>query len=225
MNTSSKTNYRQSLSTVANRKIMPVVIINEVWQAEPLREALKQGGVFTAEVTLRTPNALKIIQIMSEDSNFCVGAGTVLSSKDADSAQAAGAQFIVSPGISLAVVDECDRSGIPYFPGVATPTEIQRARDLGFEELKFFPAEPLGGANYLKAVIAPFHDMKFIPTGGINLSNVDSYFTIPQVLAVGGSWIVSEKLLKDGDFSEITSLTREAVAQIDSRTKLLRSNF
>lgn len=201
---------------IAKQKLMPVVIINDVSQAEPLREALKLGGIFTAEVTLRTPNALKIIRIMSEDPDFCVGAGTVLSTGDADQAQSAGAQFIVSPGLSLAVVDECDRSAMPYFPGVATPTEIQRARDLGFNELKFFPAEALGGAQYLKAVVAPFYDMKFIPTGGINLSNVDSYLAVPQVLAVGGSWIVNEKLLAARDFSAITSLTREAVAQMNS---------
>ncbi len=201
---------------IAKQKLMPVVIINDVSQAEPLREALKEGGVYTAEITLRTPNALKIIRIISEDPDFCVGAGTVLSPGDADQAQSAGAQFMVSPGLSLAVVDECDRSAVPYFPGVATPTEIQRARDLGFNELKFFPAEALGGAQYLKAVVAPFHDMKFIPTGGINLSNVDSYFAVPQVLAVGGSWIVNEKLLASRDFSAITSLTREAVSYIKS---------
>ncbi|CAB4883994.1 unannotated protein [freshwater metagenome] len=206
----------RSMFAIAKQKLMPVVIINDVSQAEPLREALKEGGVYTAEITLRTPNALKIIRIISEDPDFCVGAGTVLSPGDADQAQSAGAQFMVSPGLSLAVVDECDRSAVPYFPGVATPTEIQRARDLGFNELKFFPAEALGGAQYLKAVVAPFHDMKFIPTGGINLSNVDSYFAVPQVLAVGGSWIVNEKLLASRDFSAITSLTREAVSYIKS---------
>ena len=203
---------------IAKQKLLPVVIINDVNQAEPLREALKKGGIFTAEVTLRTPNALRIIRIMSEDLDFCVGAGTVLSPGDADNTQSAGAQFVVSPGLSIAVADECDRAAMPYFPGVSTPTEIQRARDLGFNELKFFPAEALGGAQYLKAVVAPFHDMKFIPTGGINLTNVDSYLDVPQVLAVGGSWIVSEKLLAAGDFSAITSLTREAVAQMNSHS-------
>jgi len=205
----------RSMFAIAKEKLMPVVIINDVSQAEPLREALKLGGIFTAEITLRTPNALKIIRIMSEDPDFCVGAGTVLSEGDADKALSSGAQFVVSPGLSLAVVDECDRSALPYFPGVATPTEIQRARDLGFNELKFFPAEALGGAKCLKAVVAPFHDMKFIPTGGINLTNVDTYLAIPQVLAVGGSWIVNEKLLAAGDFSAITSLTREAVTQMN----------
>ncbi|MSW17686.1 MAG: bifunctional 4-hydroxy-2-oxoglutarate aldolase/2-dehydro-3-deoxy-phosphogluconate aldolase [Actinobacteria bacterium] len=208
----------RSMFAIAKQKLMPVVIINDVSQAEPLREALKQGGIFTAEVTLRTPNALRIIKIMSEDPDFCVGAGTVLSPGDVDKAQSAGAQFAVSPGLSIAVADECDRAAMPHFPGVATPTEIQRARDLGFNELKFFPAEALGGAQYLKAVVAPFHDMKFIPTGGINLSNVDSYLAVPQVLAVGGSWIVSEKLLAAGDFSAVTSLSREALAQMNSHS-------
>ena len=208
----------KSMFAIAKQRLMPVVIINDVSQANLLREALKQAGIFAAEVTLRTSNALRIIQIMSEDSNFCVGAGTVLSPGDADKAQSAGAKFIVSPGLSIAVVDECDRTAMPYFPGVSTPTEIQRARDLGFDELKFFPAEALGGAQYLKAVVAPFHDMRFIPTGGINLSNVDSYLAIPQVIAVGGSWIVSEKLLAAGDFSAITSLAREAVTRINSRS-------
>jgi 2-dehydro-3-deoxyphosphogluconate aldolase/(4S)-4-hydroxy-2-oxoglutarate aldolase len=126
---------------------------------------------------------------------------------------------MVSPGLSLKVVDECDRSGVPYFPGVATPTEIQRARDLGFTELKFFPAEALGGEKYLKALVAPFHDTKFIPTGGINLSNINSYLSIPQVVAVGGSWIVNEKLLATEDYAAITSLTREAISHIKSSAR------
>ena len=204
-----------SMMSIAPKKLMPVVIANDIHGAEPLREALKSGGVHCAEVTLRTPNALKIIEIMSEDPDFQVGAGTVLTAAEADLARSCGAQFMVSPGLSLAVVDECDRAGVPYFPGVATPTEIQRARDLGFTELKFFPAEALGGTSYLKAIVAPFHDIKFIPTGGINLSNMNSYLSISQVLAVGGSWIVSEKLLSAGDFAAITALAREAISQIN----------
>jgi 2-dehydro-3-deoxyphosphogluconate aldolase/(4S)-4-hydroxy-2-oxoglutarate aldolase len=208
-----------SMFTIAPQKLMPVIIINEISQAEPLREALKLGGINSAEVTLRTPNALQIIRIMSEDPDFYVGAGTVLTAAEADLAHSAGAQFMVSPGLSLKVVDECDRSGVPYFPGVATPTEIQRARDLGFTELKFFPAEALGGEKYLKALVAPFHDTKFIPTGGINLSNINSYLSIPQVVAVGGSWIVNEKLLATEDYAAITSLTREAISHIKSSAR------
>jgi 2-dehydro-3-deoxyphosphogluconate aldolase/(4S)-4-hydroxy-2-oxoglutarate aldolase len=204
------------MSTIANQRLMPIVTLNELHQAEPLREALKLGGIFTAEVTLRTPNALKVIEIMSEDSDFCVGAGTVLTSREADLALNAGAEFMVSPGLSLTLVDECDRLGISYFPGVATPTEIQRARELGFVELKLFPVEALGGVNFMKALVAPFHDMKFIPTGGINLANMNSYLSIPQTLAVGGSWIVNENLLKAEDYSKIASLTRVALSQIQA---------
>lgn len=210
---------QKSILTFSPQKLIPIVILNEIDQAESLREALKLGGVNSVEVTLRTPNALKIISIMSEDPNFCVGAGTVLTAAEADLAHTAGAQFILSPGLSLKVIDECDRSGVPYFPGVATPTEIQRARDFGFTELKFFPAEALGGEKYLKAIVAPFHDLKFIPTGGINLLNMNLYFSIPQVLAVGGSWIVNEKLLAARDYASVTSLTREAISHIKSATQ------
>lgn len=205
-----------SMRSIAIERLMPVVVAYELDQAEPLREALKAGGIFTAEVTLRTPRALEIIRIMAEDPDFLVGAGTVLSARDASVAFAAGAQFAVSPGLTLPVVDECDRLGIPYFPGVATPTEIQRARDLGFTELKFFPAEALGGADMLKALSAPFHDMKFIPTGGINLTNLDSYLSVSQVIAIGGSWIVSGKLLNQDGYRAITSLTTAAVAHIQA---------
>ena len=208
-----------SMHSIAAHRLMPVVVARELDQAEPLREALKAGGIFTAEVTLRTPKALEIIRIMAEDPDFLVGAGTVLSARDVSAAFAAGVKFAVSPGLSLPVADECDRLGIPHFPGVATPTEIQRARDLGFTELKFFPAEALGGASTLKALAAPFHDMKFIPTGGINLTNLDSYLSIPQVLAIGGSWIVSDKLLNPDGYSIITSLTTAAVAHIQAFRK------
>lgn len=208
-----------SIRSFATERLMPVVVAHDPDQAESLREALKAGGINTAEVTLRTPKALEIIKIMAEDPEFFVGAGTVLSPKDASNAFAAGARFVVSPGLDLPVADECNRLGIPYFPGVATPTEIHHARDLGFTELKFFPAEALGGAQTLKALTAPFYDMRFIPTGGINLSNLDSYLAIPQVVAVGGSWIVADKYLNADDYSTITSLTREAIDHIQALSK------
>ena len=210
----------ESLRAIAPTRIMPVAVVHEPHQAAPLREALKSGGISSIEVTLRTPKALKIIEIMSEDPNFLVGAGTVLSVRDAEAALAAGARFVVSPGLNLALVDECDRVGIPFFPGVATPTEIMRARDLGFEELKFFPAEALGGVTALKALVAPFQEMKFIPTGGINLANIRKYLAIPQVLAVGGSWIVSEKFLHPGGYEEITQLTREVLELINMKESI-----
>lgn len=209
-----------SILSIAAQRLMPVVVAHELNQAEPLREALKAGGINTAEVTLRTPKALEIIKIMAEDPDFIVGAGTILSPKDAANACAVGARFVISPGLNLPVSDECDRLGIPHFPGVSTPTEIQRARDLGFTELKFFPAEALGGASTLKALAAPFHDMTFIPTGGINLSNLDSYLSIPQVAAVGGSWIVADKFLNSEGYSTITSLTREALDHIQAFLKM-----
>jgi 2-dehydro-3-deoxyphosphogluconate aldolase/(4S)-4-hydroxy-2-oxoglutarate aldolase len=203
-----------SIRTIAPTRIMPVAVVHELSQAAPLREALKAGGIKSIEVTLRTPRALEIIQIMSEDPDFLVGAGTVLTAKDVTAALSCGAQFIVSPGLNVSLVDECDRLGIPFFPGVATPTEIMRARDLGFNELKFFPAEALGGASTLKALVAPFQEMKFIPTGGINLENIKSYLAIPQVLAVGGSWIVAEKFLHPGGYEVVTQLTQEALATL-----------
>lgn len=204
------------LQIIAPSKIVPVAVVHEPCQAIPLREALKAGGINSIEVTLRTQRALEIIKIMSEDPNFLVGAGTVLSARDADAALSAGARFIVSPGLTLSLVDECDRLGVPFFPGVATPTEIMRARDFGFNQVKFFPAEALGGVPALKALVAPFKEMRFIPTGGINVENLTSYLAIPEVLAVGGSWIVAEKFLHPGGYEEITQLTREALGLLSS---------
>lgn len=199
---------------IAPQKIMPVAVVHEISQASALREALKTGGIHSIEVTLRTPKALEIIKIMSEDPDFIVGAGTVLTEKDAHQAVSAGARFIVSPGLNVNVVNKCEKLEVPLFPGVATPSEIMKARDFGLNVVKFFPAEALGGVSMLKALVAPFHQTTFVPTGGINLKNLLSYLEIPQVVAVGGSWIVPEKLLYPGGYEKITELTQEALSMI-----------
>ncbi|MDG1807453.1 MAG: bifunctional 4-hydroxy-2-oxoglutarate aldolase/2-dehydro-3-deoxy-phosphogluconate aldolase [Pirellulaceae bacterium] len=195
-------------------QIIPVVRIDTTAAANPLFDALERGGLPVAEITLRTPCALEAIQLAAKRQQFMVGAGTVLNTSDCQAALNAGAQFIVSPGLDEAVVNLCKQHGIPCYPGVATPSEIQKASNMGVRTVKFFPAEPLGGVNMLAALAAPFHQMKFIPTGGINASNVASYLALDYVDAIGGSWMVKPKLYADGNFSDVTQLTRQAMTLV-----------
>jgi 2-dehydro-3-deoxyphosphogluconate aldolase/(4S)-4-hydroxy-2-oxoglutarate aldolase len=200
-----------SIRTLCPQRLLPVVVMDDPSGAEPLREALQAGGLSCAEITLRTSDALDAVYAMAEDPDFIVGAGTVLTPHQVARAHAVGARFIVSPGYSRLVADECRAVGLPFFPGVATSTEIQQALEAGLRELKFFPAESLGGPGTLKTLTAPFRDVAFIPTGGITAATASSYLALPQVAAVGGSWIASEALLRAGDFASIARLTGEAV--------------
>lgn len=202
---------RLSIHTLCPQRILPVVVIQDAAQADPLRTALKSGGLPCAEITFRTTAAIDAIEAMSQDPEFIVGAGTVLTADQVDQAQRTGARFVVSPGFSRAVAKECRTVGLPYFPGVATPTEIQQAMDAGLTELKFFPAETLGGPSALKAMAAPFRNLAFIPTGGISASSLPSYLAMPQVAAIGGTWIANEVLLEAGDLAGISRLASEAV--------------
>ncbi|MBQ2283304.1 MAG: bifunctional 4-hydroxy-2-oxoglutarate aldolase/2-dehydro-3-deoxy-phosphogluconate aldolase [Agathobacter sp.] len=191
--------------------IVPVVVLNDAKDAEPLAKALCEGGLPCAEVTFRTEAAEECIRIMSEKfPEMLVGAGTVLTTDQVDRAVAAGAKFIVSPGTNPRIVKYCVERNIPITPGTANPSDVEQALENGLEVVKFFPAEPLGGLKLIKAMAAPYVGVKFMPTGGINANNVREYLAYDRILACGGSWMVSSDLVKAGDFAKITELTREA---------------
>lgn len=199
------------LKQMSGYGIIPVVVLNDVKDALPLGKALVDGGIPCAEVTFRTDAAEESIRIMSENfPEMLVGAGTVLTTEQVDRAVAAGAKFIVSPGLNPKVVKYCLEKNIPVTPGVITPSEIEQAIELGLEVVKFFPAEPFGGLKTIKALAAPYTKMKFMPTGGINISNVRDYLAFDKIIACGGSWMVSGNLVKEGKFDEITKLVAEA---------------
>jgi 2-dehydro-3-deoxyphosphogluconate aldolase/(4S)-4-hydroxy-2-oxoglutarate aldolase len=173
-----------------------------------------EGGLPCAEVTFRTAAAEESIRIMAEKfPDMLVGAGTVLTTDQVDRAVAAGAKFIVSPGINPKVVEYCVSKNIPITPGTCNPSNVETALEFGLDVVKFFPAEPAGGLKYIKAIAAPYVGMKFMPTGGINAENVKEYLKYDRILACGGSWMVKGDLIKAGDFDKIRELTAEA-AQI-----------
>lgn len=191
--------------------IVPVVVLNEVKDAEPLAKALCAGGLPCAEVTFRTAAAEEAIRIMAEKfPDMLIGAGTVLTTEQVDRAVAAGAKFIVSPGLNPKVVRYCLDKGIPVTPGTQTPSEMEQAIEMGLKVVKFFPAEPAGGLKMIKAVAAPYTMLKFMPTGGINLNNVEEYLAYDRILACGGSWMVKGDLVSAGRFDEIEKMTKEA---------------
>lgn len=192
-------------------RVVPVVAINDSSKAADLASALVVGGLPIAEITLRTPASLDSIKIAANNKELLVGVGSLRNAEDLKRAHDAGAKFAVSAGFSISVALEAARLGIPYFPGVATPTEMLQAINEGISTLKFFPAETLGGVNALKAMIAPFPGISFMPTGGISAGNAKDYLALVSVIAVGGSWMVASKLIDDGDFDSIISLTKEAV--------------
>jgi len=195
--------------------VVPVVKIERAENAVALGRALLAGGLPCAEITFRTAAAEEAIgQMASRLPEITVGAGTVLSAEQASKAVSAGAQFIVSPGFNQKVVDWCLQNEIPVTPGVVTPTEIDMALDRGLNILKFFPAEAMGGIATLKAISAPYGGVKFIPTGGISLSNLADYLTLPSVHCCGGSWLVEASLISAGKFDEITRLTQEAMSVV-----------
>lgn len=203
----------ESIARLAGLGIMPVVELPDVKQAEPLLEALTAGGLPAAEITLRTPAGLEAIALLAESHpEAFVGAGTVRSTDDAARVIDAGAQFVVSPGTDPELVEFCGERGILVMPGVCTPTEVQMALRAGAKVLKFFPAEASGGVSFLKALAGPFRDVRFVPTGGVNTSNIAGYLKLPQVVACGGSWMVAPSLLAGSDFDQIRTLTAEAVA-------------
>jgi 2-dehydro-3-deoxyphosphogluconate aldolase/(4S)-4-hydroxy-2-oxoglutarate aldolase len=206
---------KEVLDTLGRLGLVPVVKIERAEDAVELGRALLAGGLPCAEITFRTPAAEEAIRrIATSLPDIVLGAGTVLSVDQADRAVSAGAKFIVSPGFNHKVVDWCLGNEISVTPGVATPTEIDMALDKGLDILKFFPAEALGGIETLKAIAAPYGDVKFIPTGGINRDNLADYLAHPSVHCCGGSWLVKANLISAGKFDEITQLAREAVSVV-----------
>ena|SRR5450631_1113378 len=205
-------------AVLARERVLPVVVIEDAASAVPLAAALRAGGLSSIEITLRTAAAEAAIAALAADtplagdSRLLVGAGTVLTRDQAARAIDAGAEFVVSPGVSSAVIGYCHDAGIPVFPGVATPTDIQTALELGCTVVKFFPADVNGGLPAIKALSAPFVGVQFVPTGGITEASLAEYLAHPAVLAVGGSWIVARPLIAAQDWSTITGLVTAAVA-------------
>ena len=193
--------------------IVPVIALDNAADAAPLAKALCDGGLSCAEVTFRTAAAEEAIKIMTtEFPDMLVGAGTVLTTEQVDRAVKAGARFIVSPGFNPRIVKYCVEKNITVIPGCSSPSDIEQAIELGLDTVKFFPAEASGGLAKIKAIAAPYVNMKFMPTGGINEKNLTSYLDFSKVIACGGSWMIDKDAIKAGDFSRITALAREAVS-------------
>ncbi len=196
--------------------IVPVIVLEEIDQAENLAKALIEGGVNCAEVTFRAEGADKVIEKMTKAyPDMLVGAGTVLTIDQLERAQKAGAKFCVAPGLNPKVVKRAQEIGMPFVPGVATATEIEAALDLGITTVKFFPAQQAGGLDYIKAVSAPYPMMRFMPTGGISANNIFEYLSFPKVVACGGSWIVKASLLKEHNWAEVTRLCSEVTKNLN----------
>lgn len=178
-------------------KYVPVVVIKEMSETDKILTALQNNGIHTAEITFRTACAAEAIAYAVKNyPEMNIGAGTVINAEQCEAALKAGAQFIVSPGLSVAVANICKANNIPYFPGCVTPTEIMQALELGITVVKFFPANVYGGLKAMKALAAPFPQIKFIPTGGVNRQNIDEFLAWEKIYAVGGSFFVDEALGK-----------------------------
>lgn len=200
------------LDALRSLRIVPLIVIDDPAKADPLARALVAGGLPCAEIAFRTAGAIEALRrIAAEHPDVLVGAGTVLTAAQAAEARDAGARFIVSPGLNPRVVEYCQGHDLPVFPGVCTPTEIGAALDLGLRVLKFFPAEPMGGLSYLKAVAAPFGGVEFIPTGGIATAHVHAYLAFQPVLAVGGSWMAMRAWIAAGEFDRIRLEAQQAM--------------
>jgi len=201
------------LERIASMRIVPMIVIDDPDDAVPLARALSDGGLPCVEVTFRTPRAVEALRrIAGELPDVLVGAGTVLTPAQVAEARAAGARFVVAPGFNAGVVEFCQSVELPVFPGVCTPTEIEMALGAGLSVLKFFPAEPIGGLPFLKAVAAPYTTVSFIPTGGIGPSNLASYLAFPRVVACGGSWLAPNDWIATRQFDRIRDTARAAVA-------------
>ena len=199
---------------LANLKVVPVIAINKVEDAVTLGRTLVENGMPCAEITFRTDCAAEAIAAMRDAlPDMLIGAGTVLTNEQVDQAIEAGVDFIVSPGFNPRTVQYCLDKGITIVPGVNNPSLVEQAMEMGLHTLKFFPAEASGGVGMLKALTAVY-PVKFMPTGGVSLSNVDDYLSVSSVLACGGTWMVPTKLIDEGKWDELGTLVRDAVAHV-----------
>ncbi len=194
-------------------KVIPVIAINNAEDAVELGRVLVENGMPCAEITFRTPAAAQAIKNMREAfPEMLIGAGTILNSAQVDEAIDAGVDFVVSPGFNPTTVKYCQQRNMPIIPGVNSPSLVEQAMEMGLDTLKFFPAEPSGGVNMLKALTAVY-PAKFMPTGGVSLSNIHNYLAIPAVLACGGTWMVPGDLIDNQKWDELAVLVKDAVAQ------------
>lgn len=200
---------------VSRSPVIPVVAVEAPEDAVPLAEALLAGGIGVIEVTLRTPRALEAVaRIAKAVPRIALGVGSILAPGQIAAARDAGAQFVVTPGTPAALAEALAKSAVPALPGSATPAEMLLLRSFGFTHLKFFPAEPAGGAAYLKAVSGPVPDLRFCPTGGIDLAKAKTYLALPNVPCVGGSWLAPDAAIRARDWATIERLAKEAVAEL-----------
>ena len=192
--------------------VIPVLVIDDINHALPLAQSLVAGGLCVLEVTLRTPQALDAMRKMSEVEGAIVGVGTALNAEHLKQATDAGAQFAVSPGYTEKLGKAAEDLNMPLLPGITNSADIMRAKDGGYNELKFFPASQAGGPAMLKALGGPFHDVSFCPTGGINAKTAHEYLALNNVLCVGGSWVAPKQAMQDGNWDHITELARACMA-------------
>ena len=192
--------------------VIPVLVVDDASIAGALAQALVTGGLPALEVTLRTPAALDVIREMAKIEGGVVGAGTLLTPKDVEDAKEAGATFGVAPGATDRLLDACEANEMPLLPGIATSSEAMRLLERGYTVQKFFPAEANGGAPALKAIGSPLPQIKFCPTGGVNLANADDYLSLSNTLCVGGSWVAPKEMVAAGDWAGITALAAQAAA-------------
>ncbi|WP_439212207.1 bifunctional 4-hydroxy-2-oxoglutarate aldolase/2-dehydro-3-deoxy-phosphogluconate aldolase [Duffyella gerundensis] len=207
-------NWKVSAETVLKTgPVVPVIVVNDLKHAVPMAKALVAGGVRVLEVTLRTPVAMEALRaIIKEVPEAIVGAGTVLNTQQLHEVTEAGAQFVISPGITESLLKAATDGPIPLIPGISTVSELMTGMDYGLREFKFFPAEANGGVKALQAIAGPFPQVRFCPTGGITPANYRDYLALKSVLCIGGSWLVPSDALEQGDWNRITELAREAVA-------------
>lgn len=200
---------------LAEFKVIPVVAIDDANDIVPLGKTLADNGLNVIEITFRTEAAAHAIRLLKDaQPDMLIGAGTVLTEQQAIEAKEAGATFIVAPGLNENTVKVCQQLDIPFVPGVCTPSEVEKALHLGLDTVKFFPAEAAGGVSMLKALSGPYRGLKIMPTGGVNQHNIHDYLALPQVVACGGTWMVSKSLIDAKNWDEIGRLTKEAVEAV-----------
>ncbi len=195
--------------------IVPVVVIEDIKDAVPLAQSLIEGGIPIIEVTLRSSCALEAIELIANNApKMCVGAGTILNPTQLEQAQNRGAEFLISPGLTIKLLEHAKKKDMPLIPGVSSSSEVMQALELGYSALKFFPAEYCGGVKLLNAFNGPFKGVKFCPTGGISADNMRSYLNLENVLCVGGSWLTPKNLIQNKEWDKITEICKRSLAGI-----------